>query len=247
MRPRLDERLLSLGLCHDLHEARGRVMSGQVLVDDRPVVKAGTRPPTGASIRLRDERGHPWVSRGGVKLEHAIRSWEIPVDGRVCLDIGASTGGFTEVLLSHGARQVHAVDVGYGLLAWKLRRDPRVVIHDRVNVRHVGAGFLPEPATLATLDVSFISLALALPPILPLLHPGSPGIALVKPQFEADRDEVGPGGVIDSESTLERVLRRVTSMVQGLGLEIRPLLPSPIPGPAGNREYLLHFRKPDGP
>ncbi len=213
-------------------------MGGGVLVDDVVITRAASVVDAQASVRLVHEP-MPWVSRGGLKLAHALDAFDVPVRDRVAADVGASTGGFTDVLLDAGARKVYAIDVGYGQLAWKLRGDERVVVMERTNIRNVQQ--LPEPMQLCVIDVSFISLQLVLPVVHGLLVSGSDVIALIKPQFEAGRDRV-PKGVVRDPAVWRDVL--ITTLHAALGnWHIRGLDRSPITGPAGNVEFLVHLRK----
>ena len=187
---------------------------------------------------------HPWVSRGGVKLAAALDAFGVDPAGRRCLDVGASTGGFTDVLLQRGAVPVVALDVGRGQLDWKLRTDPRVVVIEGVNARHLAPGDLPAPFALVTVDVSFISLRLVLPALLPHLAPGADLVCLVKPQFEVGREHVGKGGVVRDAAAREAAITAVAQAAAALGLHVLGRLPSPLPGPAGNVEELLHLKAP---
>jgi 23S rRNA (cytidine1920-2'-O)/16S rRNA (cytidine1409-2'-O)-methyltransferase len=215
-------------------------MAGQVLVEDQPVTKAGALVPQGATILLKAQL--PYVGRGGVKLAHALDAFALSVAGAVALDVGASTGGFTDCLLQRGARRVYALDVGYGQLDFKLRQDPRVAVMERVNARY--PFLLPEPVDLATVDVSFISLSRVLPSVAEHLKPGGQVVALVKPQFEAEREEVGPGGVIRDPLIHGRVLGRVILWAIAHRFRLRDLTPSPLLGDAGNREFFLLLAPP---
>jgi 23S rRNA (cytidine1920-2'-O)/16S rRNA (cytidine1409-2'-O)-methyltransferase len=185
---------------------------------------------------------HPYVGRGGLKLAHALDAFEIDVAGGIALDIGASTGGFTDVLLQRGARQVVALDVGHGQLDWRLRNDPRVVVREHVNARYLPADDLPGPYDIVTIDVSFISLRQILPVVVPRLAPDGHVVALVKPQFEAGRDDVGKGGLVTDPAIHSRVLDEVRGAARALGLSPMADTPSPITGSAGNQEFLLHLR-----
>lgn len=220
------------------------ILAGLVRVNGQVVAKAGTPVPPDASISV-DRPDHPYVGRGGIKLAHALDNWEISVEGRVALDIGASTGGFTDVLLRRGARRVIALDVGHGQLDWRLRNDPRVVVLEGVNARHLLPGDLPGPVDLITIDVSFISLRLILPAVAPLLSQGGEVIALVKPQFEAGPKEVGRGGVVRDPAVHERVVAEVSAAAEYEGLVPAGVISSPVTGPAGNREFLLWLRRSD--
>ncbi|MEO5331771.1 MAG: TlyA family RNA methyltransferase [Magnetococcus sp. YQC-5] len=245
MPQRLDQHLIALGLVPDLFTARGLIMAGKVLVNDRPSVKPGVTIPANAKIRLKDPPW-PWVSRGGVKLAAAMEACAIDLTGCCCLDIGASTGGFTDVMLTHGASRVYAMDVGYGQLAWKLVQDPRVVVMDRCNIRHLQPKDLQTPVDFLTADLSFISLSQALPFAIPCLRPGGSGVVLIKPQFELAQDQVEKGGVITNPVAHQAAIQQVQNMAEGLGLQSMRILPSPIPGPAGNKEFLYYFRLNQG-
>lgn len=241
---RLDVVVVDRGLAGSRERARALILAGQVRVDGRPVTKAGASVPADADVSL-TVADHPYVGRGGLKLAHALDTFAIPVTGRLALDIGASTGGFTDVLLQRGAATVVALDVGHGQIDWKLRSDPRVVVLERVNARTLTADQLP-PGTRAfdivTIDVSFISLRLVLPVVPPLLRPGADVVALVKPQFEAGRDEVGKGGIVRDDAVRHRVVEEVAGSAGALGLERIGTTESPIAGMEGNREILLHLR-----
>ena len=232
---RLDRLVAARGLTESREKARRLIMAGEVLVQGRRVDKPGTLVPLDAGISLHAKA--PYVSRGGLKLEAALREFGLNVEGLVAVDVGASTGGFTDCLLQHGAARVYAIDVGYGQLAWKLRQDPRVVVMERTNMRYVES--LPEAVDLAVIDVSFISLRLVLPAVMRLLKPAARIIALVKPQFEAGRDLIGKGGVVREASVHRHVLARVCGLAEDRGLAVAGLLPSPLRGPAGNAEFLL--------
>jgi 23S rRNA (cytidine1920-2'-O)/16S rRNA (cytidine1409-2'-O)-methyltransferase len=242
---RLDLLLVSRGLAPTREKAQATILAGHVEVDGRRVDKAGTAVSAEAEIRVSGP-AHPYVSRGGVKLAAALEAFGIDPTGRVCLDVGSSTGGFTDCLLQAGARRVYAVDVGHGQLDAKLRSDPRVVVLEGVNARRLGREHVPEPAQLAALDLSFISARLVLPAVRGLLAPGSPVIVLVKPQFEAGRREVPRGGVVVAEQVQLRVVQEIETFGRGLGLETLGSIPSPIFGARGNREFLLTFRVPSG-
>jgi 23S rRNA (cytidine1920-2'-O)/16S rRNA (cytidine1409-2'-O)-methyltransferase len=242
VRLRLDQLVVERGLAPSRERARALVLAGVVRVDGTVVSKAGAQVAPDAEISL-DEPDHPYVSRGGLKLAHALDVWAIPVEGRDALDIGASTGGFTDVLLRRGARRVIALDVGRGQLDWRLRNDPRVIVLEGVNARSLAPGDLPGPSDLVAIDVSFISLRLILPALLPLLKPEADVIALVKPQFEAGREEVGKGGLVRDPAVHERVLAEVASAAQAAGLLRQGVVSSPIAGATGNREFLMHLRQ----
>lgn len=241
---RLDQLMVERGLAPDQEKAKRLVMAGEVLVDDRPADKPGGPFPTNVAIRLRKKKKE-WVSRGALKLLKAFETWPIDVAGKICMDVGASTGGFTDVLLHKGAARVHAVDVGYGQLAWKLREDPRVAVLERANVRDLTDEQIPEPVDFLVLDVSFISLTKALPPALRFLQPDSSGVALIKPQFEAPKEQVGPGGVIDDPEVKRNAIEKIEAAARTMGLEPQGTVPSPLLGPKGNEEFLFYFKKPD--
>ena len=253
-RRRLDQLCVERGLAESRQRAQALIIAGKVLVDDRPVTKAGTPIDETAQLRL---RGAPlrFVSRGGDKLDALLAATDLDVANQVALDVGASTGGFTDCLLSRGAAHVIAVDVGYGQLAWALRQDPRVTCLERVNARHLTRetlhGLLVErgagehwPPTLAAVDVSFISLALVLPAITALLGPRRPIAALVKPQFEAGRADVGKGGVVKGEAR-DRAIGKVLDWVKGKGYTVIHRMDCPIHGPRGNVEVLLLLDTPE--
>ncbi len=236
---RLDTLLVSRGLAESRHKAQGLIMAGHVLVDDQVVDKPGRRVPEDARVTVR--QGLRYVSRGGIKLEHALSRLQVDVIGKIVADVGASTGGFTDCLLQHGARKVYAIDVGYGQLAWQLRQDPRVVVLERTNIRYLDS--LPDPVDLATVDVAFISLKLVVPPVLDLLQPKGETVALVKPQFEAGREQVGKGGVVKDPAVHRAVLEDLATWAMTMGLRVRGLVTSPTTGPAGNVEFFLHLSK----
>ena len=243
-RVRLDQLLVTRGLVRSRERARAVILAGDVLVDARPVTKAGALVDADADVGLRAP-DHPWASRAGLKLAHALAVFGLDVRGRTALDIGASTGGFTDVLLDAGASRVVALDVGRSQLDWRLRTDERVVVIEGLNARHLTAADLPPellPFGLVTVDVSFISLRHILPVIPPLLAADGGVVALVKPQFEAGRDEVGKGGVIRDAAVHARVIDEVTAHARRVGLERAGLEPSPVTGAAGNQEFLLLLR-----
>jgi 23S rRNA (cytidine1920-2'-O)/16S rRNA (cytidine1409-2'-O)-methyltransferase len=240
-RSRLDVRLVDEGLAASRERARALILAGRVKVGGAVVSKAGTSVPAGAPVEV-VEPDFPWVGRGGVKLAHALDTFRIDVAGREALDVGASTGGFTDVMLQRGARRVVALDVGHGQLDWRLREDPRVVVLEHRNARQLDRGWLPAPVDIVTIDVSFISLRLILPVLPPVLAPGADIVALVKPQFEAGRGEVGRGGLVKDPAVHEAVLARVTASAASCGLTRIAMTPSPITGAAGNQEFLIHLR-----
>jgi 23S rRNA (cytidine1920-2'-O)/16S rRNA (cytidine1409-2'-O)-methyltransferase len=243
-RTRLDQLLVERGLAESRSKAQALIMAGAVLVKDRPAEKPGAQVRTDAPVRLREGAApQKYVSRGGLKLEAALDRFGIMVSGRACADLGASTGGFTDCLLQRGAARVHAVDVGYGQLHPKLRADPRVAVHERVNARHIGADLLGgERVDLVTMDLSFISLRLVLPAAKALLKAGGEIVALVKPQFEVGKGEVGKGGVVRDPALRARAMREVAEAARALGLGVVGEMESPVLGPAGNVEFLLYLR-----
>jgi 23S rRNA (cytidine1920-2'-O)/16S rRNA (cytidine1409-2'-O)-methyltransferase len=234
---RLDLILVERELVDSRQQAQRLIMAGQVTVDGRVVDKPGTRISQEVDITLQAAR--PYVSRGGLKLEAALDRFAIEVSGVIAADVGASTGGFTDCLLQRGAFKVYAIDVGYGQLAWRLRNDPRVVVMERVNVRYLEG--LPEPVDLATVDVSFISLELVLPAVIGFLKPHGDIMALIKPQFEAGRKQVGKGGVVKDPAVHRAVLHKILLWADEHGLTVRDLMASPLKGPAGNVEFLAHL------
>jgi 23S rRNA (cytidine1920-2'-O)/16S rRNA (cytidine1409-2'-O)-methyltransferase len=235
---RLDRLLVDRGLVPNRERAQRLIMAGSVLVDDRPVTKPGTVVAADAGVRMKDAAAS-YASRGGEKLAGALDAFGLEVAGRLALDVGASTGGFTDVLLRRGVRRVIALDVGYGQLAWALRQDPRVTVLDRANARYLTADMLPERPEVVTIDVSFISLALVLPAVAPVLAPGGDVIALVKPQFEVGREAVGKGGVVRDPVARAAAVARVREAAAACGLATRAEADSVLAGPAGNREVFL--------
>ncbi len=239
-RVRLDQLVVTRGLAPSRERARALILGGQVQVAGQPAAKAGTPVDDGAEIVLATP-DHPYVGRGGLKLAHALDTFGIAVAGREALDIGASTGGFTDVMLQRGAARVVALDVGHGQLDWTLRNDPRVVVIEHYNARHLTLDALPGPVQLATIDVSFISLRQILPAVCGVLVPGADVVALVKPQFEAGRDEVRKG-IIRDAAVQARVVEEVSAAAREVGLTPLASTPSPITGAKGNIEFLLHLR-----
>lgn len=239
---RLDKLLLERGLTHSRERARALILAGKVVVGEHAVDKAGTQVPCDAEVRLKGE-DIPYVSRGGLKLAKGLEAFGIAVEGRVAIDVGASTGGFTDCLLQRGAAKVFAVDVGYGQLAWKLRQDTRVVNLERTNIRHLTPAVLDEQPDLAVIDASFISLDLVLPPTLNLLAGSAEVVALIKPQFEVGRGQVGKGGVVRDAGQHARVVEKIRSLAESLGCRVLGVTESPIRGPKGNREFLIHLKK----
>jgi 23S rRNA (cytidine1920-2'-O)/16S rRNA (cytidine1409-2'-O)-methyltransferase len=241
VKTRLDRLLVLRGLASTREKAQAMILAGSVAVDGRRVDKAGAPVAEDAEVEVAGPP-HPYVSRGGVKLAAALDAFGLDPAGRVCLDVGASTGGFTDCLLQRGAARVYAVDVGHGQLDARLRADPRVVVREKVNARALAREDVPEPVRLAAIDVSFISLRLVLPAVAPLVEPGGAIVALVKPQFEAGRGEVPRGGVVRDEKVRRRVVDEVAAAGRALGLEVSGSIPSPIRGARGNEEFLLGFR-----
>lgn len=221
-------------------KAQGLIRTGMVY-DQRgqKLDKPGLRLPEDAPLDIRESPR--FVSRGGEKLETALTAFSLSVTGAVAIDAGASTGGFTDCLLQHGAARVYAVDVGYGQLAWTLRQDPRVVVMERTNIRHLKRGDLPETPGLFVADCSFISLRLVLPPVRELVAPEAEGVVLIKPQFEAGRGQVGKGGVVRDPEVHEAVIENVLEAAREVGFDAKAVVPSPLLGPAGNREFLAHL------
>lgn len=244
-RVRLDKLLVDRGLAPSRERARARILAGEVTVGGFPVQKAGSQVDAGAAVEIKTG-DHPYVSRGALKLERALEAFELDPRGAVAIDVGASTGGFTDVLLERGAARVYAIDVGYGQLSWKLRQDERVIVLERENIRHIAPSKVPDGADLAAIDVSFISLLLILPKVAELLGPpgGKPVVCLVKPQFEVGKGEVGSGGVVRDEAARARAIEGVRAGAREAGFADEGLAESPIRGPAGNVEYLLLLRSP---
>ena len=238
---RLDVLLVSRGLVPTRERARALILAGDVRVNGVPVTKAGTAVDAGTAITLR-RPDHPWVGRGGLELDHALEVFGLDVRNALALDLGASTGGFTDVLLTRGAARVVALDVGTNQLDWRLRSDPRVVCLEGVNARYLTPEMLPVDArafSIVTIDVSFISLAHILPAVPPLLVPGGRVVALVKPQFEAGREDVGAGGIVRDPAIHARAIEAVTAAAHRVGLDRLGVEPSPVTGAEGNREFLM--------
>lgn len=242
-RRRLDVLLVERGLVQSRQRALGLILAGEVWVNGQRLVKAGSLVPQDASIRVTGKK-MPYVSRGGLKLEAALHTFDIDVVGLTCLDVGASTGGFTDCLLQHGASHVTAVDVGYGQFHWTLRSDPRVKVIERTNIRHLDAEAVGEPVDLACIDVSFISLRIVVPPVLGFLKRPGRMICLIKPQFEVGKGMVGKGGVVRDPALHEEVIKNLTRAFNALGLRRAGIIPSPILGPKGNQEYLAYLHCP---
>ena len=235
---RIDSLLVDQKICQSRERAKAMIMSGRVLVDGSPCDKPGSRFSDDAKIVL---KGHdlPYVSRGGLKLEAALKANHIDCTGMCCLDVGASTGGFTDCLLQHGAARVFAVDVGYGQLAWSLRQDDRVVAIERTNIRKMDPTLITDPIDLVTIDTAFISLKLVVPSILPFLKPKGSILALIKPQFEAGKGRVGKGGVIRDPALHAEIIADLKAFFNQRSLSCGPVTPSPILGPKGNQEFVI--------
>lgn len=241
-RERLDKLLVDRGLTTSRERARALILAGQVVVDEHAIDKAGTRVELDAAIRVKGD-DLPFVSRGGIKLAHALEAFAVDVTGLTAIDVGASTGGFTDCLLQRGAARVYAVDVGYGQLAWKLREDPRVVCMERTNIRQLTPETLGTSPDLAVIDASFISLDKVLPPTLALLAPAAEVVALIKPQFEVGKGQVGKGGVVRDPEQHAAVIERIRVEAGMLGCAVLGVTDSPLLGQKGNREFLIHLRK----
>lgn len=235
---RLDVLLIEKGLVSSRQRGRAQIMAGKVFVNDQRIDKPGVLVAKDDDIVLKGT-DIPYVGRGGLKLEEALKSFKIKVDGLVCLDVGASTGGFTDCLLQHGADCVFAVDVGYGQLDWKLRQDPRVVVIERTNIRNISADTLPQLVDLITIDVSFISLKIVVPSVIKFLKQDSGIIALIKPQFEVGKGKVGKGGVVRDSNLHNEVIKDLSEFFTKTGLRCESVIPSPILGPKGNKEFFI--------
>lgn len=242
MKERLDVLLVKRNLASSREKAKAIIMSGNVFVDGQREDKAGTTFPEEIQIEVR-QAALPYVSRGGLKLEKAMKEFDVSVEGKVCTDVGASTGGFTDCMLQNGAKKVFSIDVGRGQLDWKLRQDPRVVCMEKTNIRYVVPEDLGEPVDFSSIDVSFISLTKVLEPIRNYLIPEGEIVALIKPQFEAGREKVGKKGVVREKSTHHEVIEKVSEYAWEIGFDILNIAFSPIKGPEGNIEYLIHLKK----
>nr|WP_300304612.1 TlyA family RNA methyltransferase [uncultured Anaerostipes sp.] len=242
MKKRLDVLLVEKGLASSREKAKAIIMSGIVFVDGQREDKAGSTFDETKEIVLKGKT-LKYVSRGGLKLEKAMKNFDISLDGKICMDVGASTGGFTDCMLQNGAVKVYSVDVGHGQLDWKLRNDDRVVCMERTNMRYVTEEDIDEPTQFVSIDVSFISLTKILPAVYRVLEDGGQTVALIKPQFEAGREKVGKKGVVRDQKVHEEVIEKICSFAASNGFELLHLDYSPIKGPEGNIEYLLHMRK----
>ncbi len=239
--------LAGRGMVESREKAQALIIAGKVLVDGQKVEKAGAQVAEDADIRILGEQMR-YVSRGGLKLEAALKEFSIDVNSATALDVGASTGGFTDCLLQHGAVKVYAVDVGYGQLAWKLRQDPRVVLIERTNVRELAPSLIPEQIDIAVFDVSFISLEKVVPSVTRFLKSGAALITLIKPQFEVGKALVGKGGIVRDEAARSKAVEKVRKFINEIGLDVKGVIPSPITGQDGNVEYLLYaVRSSAGP
>lgn len=241
LKERLDARLVTLGLVGSRERARSLIMAGKVLVNGQPATKAGMDVRVDLPILLK-ESDNPYVSRGGLKLEGAIKALEVAVEGRVCIDVGASTGGFTDCLLTHGARKVYAVDVGKGQLHWKLRQDERVINIEKLNARFLDQQSFPEKMELAVMDLSFISLERVLPPLRVHLSEGAEVLAMIKPQFEVGPEFIGKSGVVRDQEARAAAIQRVQESALSMGFILLGSVDSSLPGIQGNVEHFLHLR-----
>jgi len=239
---RLDLAVLKRGLAASRQRARALIMSGKILVNHKLTDKPGVPVAEQDEILLKGE-DHPFVSRGGLKLKTALRAFEVVVADKVCLDVGASTGGFTDCLLQHGACKVYAVDVGYGQLAWKLRQDPRVAVLERTNIRHLPFETVGEPVDLVTIDVSFISLRIVIPAVLQFMKENAAALALIKPQFEVGKGQVGKGGVVRDPILHQQVIDDLSAFFSRIPLSVTGVIDSPILGPKGNKEYFIFLQR----
>lgn len=239
---RIDKLLFERGLAPSREKAKALIMAGQVIVNDRRVDKAGDTVPSDAGIRIKGD-AMPFVSRGGLKLERALDHFAIDVTSKAALDVGASTGGFTDCLIQRGIGKVYAIDVGYGQMDIKVRNDPRVVCIERTNIREIDPGLIPEKADIAVIDVSFISLTKVLPHVSPLLKSNGEIVALIKPQFEVGKGEVGKGGIVKDEGLINKVISDIKSFALDSGFHVEGVVDSPIFGAKGNREFLVCLKK----
>lgn len=246
MKKRLDILVTERGLVESREKAKTLIMAGQVYVDGQKADKPGDTFSEDAAVEVRG-KGLPYVSRGGLKLEKAMREFGLQLQGRTCMDIGASTGGFTDCMLQNGAQRVYSVDVGYGQLAWSLRTDPRVVNLERTNARYLTREQVPEEIDFFSVDVSFISLTLILPAVRPLLAEHGQAMCLIKPQFEAGREKVGKKGVVRDKAVHEEVIEKICSFALENGFSVLGLTFSPVKGPEGNIEYLIYLERSEAP
>ena len=238
---RLDLTLVAKGLAPSRPRAQAMIMAGKVLVNNRPVDKPGFNVSPNDTVELKGT-DIAYVSRGGLKLEAALHKLQLDVTGSICIDVGASTGGFTDCLLQHGAERVYAVDVGYGQLAWRLRQDPRVIVIERTNVRYMTPDTIPAPVDLVTIDVAFISLKIVVPVIVKFLNPDASILALIKPQFEVGKSQVGKGGVVRLPELHQQVIKELSDFFETIKLTPQAVYPSPLLGPKGNREFFIFLK-----
>lgn len=241
---RLDVLVVEKGLAPSRQRAQSMIMAGLILVDGQPLDKPGLLVDKNALIAGKGD-ALPFVSRGGLKLQEALDVLDMDIGGAVCLDVGASTGGFTDCMLQRRAARVYAIDVGYGQLDWRLRQDPRVTVIERANIRYATTDILPEPFDLITVDASFISLKIVIPAVLPFLKPRGTVLALIKPQFEVGKGQVGKGGVVKDPALHETVIQDLSAFFADAGLVPGPVIPSPILGPKGNREFIIRLTRKD--
>jgi len=242
MKERLDKILVDRGMVPSRERAKALIMEGKVFVNNVPVTKAGSMVAPDVAVELKGA-DIPYVSRGGLKLDAALKQFNISLDDKIAMDVGASTGGFTDCLLQHGARKVYCVDVGYGQLAWKLRQDPRVVLIERTNIRYLEKNKVPDVIDIVTIDASFISLAKVVPPVLEFLDSKGEIVALIKPQFEVGKGEVDKGGIVKDDVKRLAAVERVRETLESLGLETAGLIQSPIFGQKGNIEFLIYLTR----
>lgn len=242
MKSRLDIEMVNKGLTESREKAKALIMEGIVYVNNQKALKAGDKIKDGDTIEIRGKK-LPYVSRGGLKLEKAVNVFNINLDDKICMDIGASTGGFTDCMLQNGAKKIYAVDVGYGQLAWKLRNDERVVNMERTNIRYIDKSLIIDPISFISIDVAFISLKLVLPVAMDILSDGGSIVALIKPQFEAGREEVGKNGVVKDIKIHRKVIKEIIDFAADIGFSVGNLDYSPIRGPEGNIEFLLLLKK----
>jgi len=239
---RLDKLLVEKGMVQSRERARALIMEGRVTVEGQTLEKPGTLVKMDALLQIQGE-DFPYVSRGGLKLEAALKAFEVDPEGKVVIDVGASTGGFTDCVLQKGAKKVYAIDVGYGQLAWRLQKDPRVINLERHNIRYLKREEVPEEADLILVDTSFISIEKFLPHLLGFLKEEGDLLCLIKPQFEVDKGEVGKGGVVKDSKLHQKVVDRISQFSRGLGLTVRGIIESPLLGPKGNKEFFIRLRK----
>jgi len=242
MKERLDKILVDRGIVKSRERARALIMEGNVLVDNAPVTKAGAMINPDSSITLKSE-DIPYVSRGGLKLEAAIKHFNVSLENKVAMDVGSSTGGFTDCMLQRGAKKVYCIDVGYGQLAWSLRNDPRIILFERTNIRHLERERIPDIIDIETIDASFISLTKVIPKVLEFLKDGGEILALVKPQFEVGKGEVGKGGIVREEEKRLAAVDSVREEMERIGLQTIGVFESPVAGQKGNIEYFLYLKK----